>query len=244
MPESTDHGGRSSAASLTVFVCLFFCWGLSPAEVGGQSIRDMDESILHSVYSVDSGAFAGYMRVVNRSSYMAFVLVPAGMWTQAAIANDPRHYGEAYRTTLAAATSGVAMTVLKHTLRRDRPFTTEEGITLRTNRTGVVDKFDPFSFPSGHATLSFSLATSLFLSYPQWYVAVPGYLIATSIGVSRIWHGMHYPSDILAGALLGSAVSVIVWALEEQLTPSRWHESKGDIRTESSRPLLRVRLSF
>jgi len=64
------------------------------------------------------------------------------------------------------------------------------------------------SFPSGHATTAFALATLLTLWYPKWTAAWLG--LATLVGWSRIALGPHFPSDVLAGGLLGVAV-VLLW---------------------------------
>ncbi|HSC36729.1 MAG TPA: phosphatase PAP2 family protein, partial [Chitinophagaceae bacterium] len=60
-----------------------------------------------------------------------------------------------------------------------------------------------YSFPSGHTSSAFAMATSISMSYPKWYVIAPCYLWAGTVGVSRIVLGVHYPSDVLAGALVG-----------------------------------------
>jgi len=59
------------------------------------------------------------------------------------------------------------------------------------------------SFPSAHTSLAFATATSLTLEYKKWYVAVPAYVWAASVGYSRLYLGEHYPSDVLGGAAIG-----------------------------------------
>ncbi|MEQ1900770.1 MAG: phosphatase PAP2 family protein [Devosia sp.] len=58
------------------------------------------------------------------------------------------------------------------------------------------------SFPSGHATTAFALATVLSFLSPRW--RVPVFMVAALVGVSRVVLGMHYPSDVLGGAALGT----------------------------------------
>ena len=65
---------------------------------------------------------------------------------------------------------------------------------------------DQFSFPSGHTMTAFAIALVISYFYPT--LEGPLYFLALSIGFSRIVLGMHYLSDVLAGALLGTALGV------------------------------------
>jgi undecaprenyl-diphosphatase len=60
---------------------------------------------------------------------------------------------------------------------------------------------DQFSFPSGHAAGAFMMATLLSHFYHE--LAVVFYALAAVIGLSRVYNGVHYPSDVAAGTLLG-----------------------------------------
>jgi membrane-associated phospholipid phosphatase len=58
--------------------------------------------------------------------------------------------------------------------------------------------------PSGHTSTAFATATSLSMAYPKWYVIIPSYAWASSVGYSRMHLGVHYPSDVFIGAIVGS----------------------------------------
>jgi undecaprenyl-diphosphatase len=64
-----------------------------------------------------------------------------------------------------------------------------------------------YSFPSGHTSSSFSAVTALSRAYPKWYVIAPSFLWAASVGYSRMYLGVHYPTDVTAGAVLGVGTS-------------------------------------
>ncbi|MBP0047119.1 phosphatase PAP2 family protein [Marinobacterium sp. AK62] len=85
--------------------------------------------------------------------------------------------------------------VLKNTIRRDRPCHRYAGFQA------AIEPSDKFSFPSGHAAAAFVFATLLAEFYPS--IAPLGFALATLVGGSRVMLGVHYPTDILAGALLG-----------------------------------------
>ena len=61
------------------------------------------------------------------------------------------------------------------------------------------------SFPSGHTSEAFSVATALSIKYPRWYIIAPAFIWASAVGYSRLHLGVHYPSDVLAGAFIGSS---------------------------------------
>jgi undecaprenyl-diphosphatase len=62
---------------------------------------------------------------------------------------------------------------------------------------------DPYSFPSGHAASAFLMAVLTGHFYPA--LTIPLCVTATLIGVSRVYKGLHYPSDVVAGSVLGVA---------------------------------------
>ena len=71
------------------------------------------------------------------------------------------------------------------------------------------------SFPSGHATTSFACATVLAFAVPR--LRMPLFALAAAIAWSRVYVGVHYPLDVLAGALLGAAIGIAVFRVLPRL---------------------------
>lgn len=71
------------------------------------------------------------------------------------------------------------------------------------------------SFPSGHATTSFACATVLAFAVPR--LRLPLFALAAAIAWSRVYVGVHYPLDVLAGALLGAAIGIAVFRVLPRL---------------------------
>lgn len=88
--------------------------------------------------------------------------------------------------------------VIKELVKRQRPYLAYSEIELY----GPTES--GYSFPSNHTSSSFSTATSLSILYPKWYVIVPAYTWASSVAYSRMHIGVHYPTDVLAGAVVGA----------------------------------------
>lgn len=75
--------------------------------------------------------------------------------------------------------------------------------------------------PSGHTSTAFATATSLSLAYPKWYVVAPSFVWAGAIGYSRMHLGVHYPSDVLAGAIVGSGSAYLTYKANQWINKKR-----------------------
>jgi undecaprenyl-diphosphatase len=89
--------------------------------------------------------------------------------------------------------SHLLVQLVKRTFVRDRPAKVEGCVSL-------VREPDRFSFPSGHAAASMSVALAYGATFPAW--PAPLLLLAAAVGFSRVRLGVHYPSDVLMGQLI------------------------------------------
>jgi len=113
------------------------------------------------------------------------------------------------RASLAAVLSaGLALAVgkvISELVDRARPFVADpHGVHLFAGHAA-----DP-GFPSDHATAAFAIAVAILLRKRGWGIAA--LVAATVLSLGRVALGVHYPSDVLAGAAVGSAAALALWA--------------------------------
>lgn len=106
--------------------------------------------------------------------------------------------------------------VLKHLVARPRPWLDVAGLTA------LVAEPDPNSFPSGHTCSAFAFACGLCGGAPTRWMKAAALVLATLMGLSRLYVGVHYPSDVLAGAAVGALSGLLACALVR-----RWEKRRA-----------------
>ena len=102
--------------------------------------------------------------------------------------------------------------LLKPLIARARPFTVHPAMAL------LIPPPTDFSFPSGHTDSSFAASTVILLQKKSW--GIVAILLAMLISFSRLYLYVHYPSDILGGALLGIAAAfAVTWLFKKYKGP-------------------------
>jgi|GEM_PF-1235895 len=135
----------------------------------------------------------------NSLTYVSYG-IPVAMMVGGIVRNDSQMRQNAlYVGSSAAVTLGVTL-LMKTIFKRRRPFVQNLKIVAVYNAGST-------SFPSGHSSTSFAVATALSRAYPKWYVIAPSYLWAGSVAYSRMYLGVHYPSDVVGGAMLGTTTA-------------------------------------
>lgn len=153
-------------------------------------------------------------KAISASTMPLSFAIPAGAITFALIKKDDYSRKKALLISSSLVGAAVATTALKYTINRERPYERYPEIQ------NLTVEGSP-SFPSAHTSFSFSLATSMSLAYPRWYVIAPAYFWAGSVGYSRMHLGVHYPSDVLAGAILGAGSTYLSYRLNNWMN-TQW----------------------
>lgn len=94
--------------------------------------------------------------------------------------------------------------ILKNVVARTRPYDVIEGLT------SLVGAQKDYSFPSGHTGSAFAAAVVMFLGLPK-KCGIPILVFACLMGLSRLYVGVHYPSDVLGGALIGTGIALFTY---------------------------------
>ena len=158
---------------------------------------------INTVKKVNGWKTHDLSRAMSHSGLILPVGVPTAMGIYALAQKDKPLLKEAmYIGTSVIEALGITM-AMKFTFNRQRPYEKYPNLIHP-----VSTEPDP-SFPSGHTASAFSLATSLSLTYPKWYVIAPSALWACGVGYSRINQGVHYPSDVLTGAVIGTGCAFL-----------------------------------
>lgn len=178
------------------------------------SAQNLDITLLKKINLERNTALDPTFKLITNSVSPIGIATPLVVTTIGLIQKDKSLQNKGVYIGATLLTSAVITTTLKYTVHRDRPFVTYPEIEQLTSAGSP-------SFPSGHTSEAFATATSLSLAFPKWYVIAPSFLWASAAGYSRMHLGVHYPSDVLVGAIIGSGSAWLCHELNE-----KWLEKK------------------
>jgi|ERR1035437_1229634 membrane-associated phospholipid phosphatase len=178
-----------------------------PISVSSQNI---DIKILRSLNSPGTQSTDNFFKFASNSYGEVIVGIPVTMGIVGLIKHDNKLLRNACVIIVANGINWGVTTALKYSINRKRPYEIYPDITKKS------DGGNP-SFPSGHASSAFATATSLSLAYPRWYVIIPSYLWASTVGYSRLQLGVHYPSDVLGGMIVGAGSAWLSYKADKWL---------------------------
>ncbi|NBW93433.1 MAG: phosphatase PAP2 family protein [Bacteroidetes bacterium] len=220
---------RPRAASLLLLLVL--CAGWTGSTANGQPATHMESAV---VYSVVYRGFEGLpqdrdtpdvtvLRWVNRRTAPGFthwMSVADASFYPTVYASVPVWWGVAYTTDLVSTTEAMAYTagwlatagstiLLKRLIGRERPFVSHSDLVIRYTEAELDALGRRASMPSGHSSMSAFTATFLVLKVSNPVIRAGSALWASSVAVSRVWNGVHFPSDTVAGFALGTGLAVL-----------------------------------
>jgi membrane-associated phospholipid phosphatase len=164
--------------------------------------QNLDTRILNSLNSPKDQFGDATLKFLSNTTAIAVVGIPCGIGLTGIFKKDTDKVWNAVAMCAAAVVNYGVTKTMKYSINRTRPY---DQYPFIYNKLIENDA----SFPSGHTSTSFALATSLSLAYPKWYIIAPSYVWASSVAYSRLQLGMHYPSDVLAGAFIGAGCAYL-----------------------------------
>lgn len=171
--------------------------------------QSADFSMLRKINRNEHPQWDKTMRITSASVYPVMVAAPGSLLLTGYVNDDEVMMRNGIKTGAAIGLNLLLTTGLKYAVNRPRPFEQyPNDIVKRTNA-------GKYSFPSGHTSTAFATATALTLSTKKWYVAVPSYAYACAVGYSRMRLGVHFPSDVLGGMILGIGSSLLVFQIDK-----------------------------
>lgn len=177
-----------------------------------QSFRNIDIGILRGIFENRiPGLDPAFIFITNSAAAIAFG-IPIILLLIALLKKAPVLRREAFTILIPVAISAIIANILKYTFDTPRPYEVYSFI----HKLSVGGS--P-SFPSGHTADAFSFAVALSLVYRKWYFIIISLIWASLVGYSRMYLGVHFPSDILGGAFVGAACSYgyVLYAKRKQL---------------------------
>lgn len=180
--------------------------------------QNFDINTLRSINLNRNDKLDGTFETITNSYAVVSIGAPLTMYAVGLFNKDPNLKKEALFIGESIAASLFITLALKEMIKRDRPFETYPDIQK-------ITVADGYSMPSGHTSIAFATATSLSISYPKWYVIVPTFGWATAVGYSRMHLGVHYPSDVITGALVGSGAAYLSYKVNKWLNKKKKKEN-------------------
>jgi membrane-associated phospholipid phosphatase len=188
--------------------------------------QNMDIRILRQINSNHSVRLDGAFTTITNSVSPISIAAPLLVLGTGLIEKDKTIQTKGLVMCTSLFTATVISTGLKYAINRTRPFDSYPYPDI-LKKTGGGSP----SFPSGHTSDAFTTATSLSLAFPKWYVIAPSYTYATLVGYSRMHLGVHYPSDVLAGAIVGAGSAYLCYKAQKWIN----HKKRNKLTNENQR---------
>lgn len=173
--------------------------------------RGLDVSLFRAINDSRSNALDHLMDFTDNAALPVGVALPVGFAVYGIAAEDRYERVSAYMIGASAAVATLITWGAKQLVKRERPY-----VSLQNVHVSHLESGGSYSFPSGHSTFAFAIATAISLRYPKPLVIASVYTWAGLVAYGRVYLGLHYPSDVLGGALVGSASALALKLFSKQ----------------------------
>lgn len=180
-------------------------------------LAELEQNILLYLQSIRNDAVSAILVPLTKAGDggMCWILMVALLLIIGAalkIKNVDRREAYLPLTVGAASAASLALSflvtnmILKKVIARVRPYEVINGLSI------LVEKQKDLSFPSGHASAAFAVAVAILIMMPKKtkWIGVLLVIIAVIISFSRLYVGVHYPTDVIAGAAVGIISAILM----------------------------------
>ena len=188
----------------------YFVWILVSFHFNTSTAQNWDIDLLKEINLQRNKSLDPSFKFITNSVSPMSIGAPIAVLSLGMIQKDSSMKSKGIVMVEALCVNAFTTTALKWTFKRDRPFVSYPYLDKQADA-------GSYSFPSGHTSSAFTLATSMSLAFPKWYVIAPAYMYACAAGYSRMHLGVHYPSDVVAGAIVGTGSTVLSHYLQRKI---------------------------
>jgi membrane-associated phospholipid phosphatase len=187
--------------------------------------QNFDIDLLKQINGHETAFKNDFFKGVGQSVTVVNIAAPLAILTAGLVKHDKQLQKNAAYMVGGYLLSAAVTHGLKIVIQRQRPFEKYPFIVKR-------DEGGGYSFPSGHTSAAFYAATSLSILYPKWYVIAPSMLWASTVGYGRMYQGVHYPTDVLAGAIVGAGSAWVAYKAQ------KWIDKKKAKKLQPATPAV------
>lgn len=192
-------------------IIVFLGLSMLPVTQNKLFAQNVEVEILQAIHETRTPTGTIIMKGFSTSAYVLSIAFPLAELTYGLAARN-RNFTVSGLQASAGIILATGLSVgLKYIIGRPRPYDRYPFLI------SPLQLESTYSLPSGHSVSAFATATTLALQYRKWYVAVPAFLWAGTVAYSRMYLGVHYPTDVLAGLLLGVVSAYFTYKMQQKL---------------------------
>ena len=174
-----------------------------------QSLREFDMTVLRFLNPTDYTIGIPLLQTLSDTTSAIAYGVPVLLFVIGLILQRRYLLYKAICLLLTVLTADYTTLLLKHLFRRQRPYELSSAITQYSDGGN-------FSFPSGHTTMAAAMAAGVYFLFPEWRYRPLVLAWSILVGFSRVYLGVHYPSDVLGAMMIAIIVALFVFSLSKR----------------------------
>lgn len=200
--------------------------------INGKSNYSVDENnpdikLFRAINNYRTPFLDNFLNITDKSAFPVAIALPVTLFAYGRIKDRTYDENTGILLAFSEVTNLLATTGIKYIVKRSRPYISLTDVHYKN--TSFTDKY---SFPSGHTSTTFAVSTMLMLRYPcSPQIYGPVYLWSLIVAYGRSYWGMHYPTDLLGGAVIGTLSSVAVFSIRKEII-----NLKNSIFNEKDKP--------